>query len=134
MIVQNLYYFKFHNLAPLFVGGGEFFNLTITGQAASDDGANVPFENGNEILVSFVTNGDKGDKGDKGAQGEDGGPFLSSGEWITTLSGNTPTDGQFILNQLTLSSTSLVMATIDSNGNNFENMLLAFSLGDTVTI
>ena len=26
------------------------------------------------------------------------------------------------------------MATIDSNGNNFENMLLAFSLGDTVTI
>ena len=118
---------------PQFVGGGEF-NLTITGQAASDDGANVPFENGNEILVSFVTNGDKGDKGDKGAQGEDGGPFLSSGEWITTLSGNTPTDGQFILNQINPSSTSLVMATIDSNGNNFENMLLAFSLGDTVTI
>ena len=26
------------------------------------------------------------------------------------------------------------MATIDSNGNNFENMLIAFSLGDTVTI
>ena len=53
---------------------------------------------------------------------------------MTTLSGNTPTDGQFILNQITPSNTSLVMATIDSNGNNFENMLLAFSIGDTVTI
>ena len=42
---------------------GAYFDLQITPEAAS---AVAPFTNGEDVLISFVTTGDKGDTGTKG--------------------------------------------------------------------
>ena len=44
---------------------GAWWRVAITGEASGAGGTN-PFSNDEDILISFVTTGDKGDKGQKG--------------------------------------------------------------------
>ena len=46
-----------------------YWTLTVNNQAFSHDS---PFSGTEDIIVSFITNGNKGDKGEKGAQGYTG--------------------------------------------------------------
>ena len=73
---------------------GDYWEVTVTNQSSSTAS---PFNDGDDIIVSFVTNGNKGQKGEKGelgTQGVTGYTGMTGAQGITGYTGMTGEKGE----------------------------------------